>query len=66
VPIVPLAFIDSFKVLDQDGCEPLKVQLHYLSPIFYEEYKGLKTNEIAELVKSRIGEAIEKNLVPAG
>lgn len=65
-PIVPFAFIDSFKVLDQDGCDPLKVQLHYLQPIFYEEYKDLKTNEIAALVKSRIGEAIEKNLVPAG
>ena len=65
-PIVPLAFIDSFKVLDQDGCAPLKVQLHYLKPIFYDEYKDLKTNEIAELVKARIGEVIEKNLVVAG
>ena len=65
-PIVPLAFIDSFKVLDQDGCGPLKVQLHYLKPIFYEEYKDLKTSEIAELVKVRIGEAIQKNLVPVG
>ena len=66
VPIVPLAFIDSFKVLDQDGCAPLKVQLHYLKPIRYEEYKDLNTSEIAALVKSRIGEAIEKNLVPVG
>lgn len=65
-PIVPFAFVDSFKVLDQDGCAPLKVQLHYLKPIFYDEYKDLKTNEIAALVKARIGEAIEKNLVPVG
>lgn len=64
--IVPFAFIDSFKVLDQDGCAPLKVQLHYLEPIYYDEYKDLKTNEIATLVKSRIAEAIEKNLVPVG
>lgn len=64
--IVPFAFIDSYKVLDQDGCGPLKVQLHYLKPILYEEYKGMKTNEIAALVKSRIGEVIEKNLVVAG
>jgi len=63
--IVPFAFIDSFKVLDQDGCGPLKVQLHYLKPIAYEEYKDMKTNEIATLVKSRIGEVIEKNLVVA-
>ena len=65
-PIVPFAFIDSFKVLDQDGCGQLKVQLHYLKPIFYDEYKDLKTNEIAALVKSRISEVIEKNLVPVG
>ena len=32
-PIVPMAFIDSFKVLDQKGSQPLKVQLHYLHPI---------------------------------
>lgn len=60
--IVPFAFIDSFKVLDQDGCGPLKVQLHYLKPIPYDEYKDLKTSEIAELVKSRIADAIEKNI----
>ena len=65
-PIVPFAFIDSFKVLDQDGCAPLKVQLHYLKPIFYDEYKDLKTNEIAALVKARVSDAIEKNIVPAG
>lgn len=63
--IVPFAFIDSFKVLDEDGCEPLTVQLHYLEPIHYEEYKDLKTNEIAALVKSRIEEVIEKNIESA-
>ncbi|MBQ8519517.1 MAG: 1-acyl-sn-glycerol-3-phosphate acyltransferase [Agathobacter sp.] len=64
-PIVPFALIDSFKVLDQDGCDPLKVQLHYLEPIYYEEYKDLKSNEIAALVKERIGAAIEKNIEAA-
>ena len=34
-PIVPLAFIDSFKVLDQKGSAPVTVQLHYLKPIPY-------------------------------
>ena len=65
-PIVPMAFVDCFKVLDQDGCAPLKVQLHYLKPIFYDEYKDLKTSEIAALVKARVSEAIQKNLVPVG
>lgn len=65
VPIVPFALIDSFKVLDQDGCDPLKVQLHYLDPIPYEEYKNLNSNEVATLVKERVGIAINKNLQTA-
>ena len=60
-PIVPMAFIDSFKVLDQKGSDWVTVQLHYLKPITYEEYKDLKTVELAELVKSRIAETIEAN-----
>ncbi|MBR3811935.1 MAG: 1-acyl-sn-glycerol-3-phosphate acyltransferase [Agathobacter sp.] len=61
-PILPFAFIDSFRVLDEDGCHPLAVKLHYLQPIYYEEYKDMKTNEIAALVRSRIAEVIKKNL----
>lgn len=61
-PIVPMAFIDSFNVLDKKGSAPMVAQLHYLTPIPYEEYKDLKTAEIAELVKSRIAAAIEEHL----
>ncbi len=57
-PILPVAVVDSFKVLDQKGSKPVTVQIHYLKPIPYEEYKDLKTVEIAELVKSRIAEVV--------
>ena len=60
-PIIPFAFVDSFKVLDQKGSKPLSVQLHYLKPIPYEEYKDLKTVELADLVKSRIQAALDAN-----
>ena len=60
-PIIPFAFVDSFKVLDQKGSKPISVQLHYLSPIPYDEYKDLKTVELAELVKSRIQEVLDAN-----
>jgi len=60
-PIVPMAFIDSFRPLDEKGSHRLTVQLHYLTPICYEEYKDLKTTELAELVKSRIAATIEAN-----
>ena len=60
-PIVPIAFIDSFKVLDQKGVKPVTVQMHFLDPIPFEEYGSMKTVDIAELVKSRIAAVIEDN-----
>ena len=59
-PIVPIALVDSFKVLDQKGSKPLTVQLHYLEPIPYEQFQHMKTNEIADLVKSRIQEVLDR------
>ena len=61
-PIVPLCFIDSFKVLDQKGSKRVSVQMHYLKPIAYEEYKNLKTVDVAELVKSRIQAVLDANI----
>lgn len=61
-PIVPFALIDCFKVLDEKGSKPVKVQLHYLEPIYYEEYKDLSTNEIAAMVRERIGEVIKAHI----
>lgn len=62
VPVVPVAFIDCFKVLDQKGSQPLTVQIHYLPPILPEEYAGMKAAELAELVQGRIKECIEANI----
>ncbi len=60
-PIIPFAFIDSYHVLDKNGTAPMTVQLHFLEPITYEEYKSLKTVEIAALVKERIQNVIDEN-----
>ncbi len=60
-PIVPVAFVDCFKVLDQKGSKPVSVQMHYLTPIPYEEYKGMKTVELAALVKGRIQTALDQH-----
>lgn len=57
-PIVPCALIDSFKPFDEKSIKPVTVKLFYLSPIYYEEYKDMKTVEIAAEVKRRIEEAI--------
>ncbi len=60
-PVVPVAFVDSFKVLDQKNCKPVRVQLHYLKPIMPEEYEGMGTIELAKLVRDRIEETVKAN-----
>lgn len=59
-PIVPFVFINSHSVLEDKGIGPMTVQLHFLEPIPYEEYKPLKTVELAALVKGRIQEVLDK------
>ena len=61
-PIVPIAFVDSFKVLDQKGSKRLTVQIHYLKPIQYEEFAGMTATEVAALVKGRIQEKLDECL----
>ena len=60
-PVIPMAFIDSYKVLDEKGSKPVTVQLHYLKPVQYEEYKDMKAAELAALVKARIQACIDQN-----
>lgn len=60
-PILPIAFIDCFKVLDQKGCKPVSIQIHYLEPIPYEEYKDMNTVELARMVHDRIEAVVKAN-----
>ena len=59
-PVVPVAFINSFKVLDEKGCKPVTVQIHYLEPISSEEYEGMNTTELANLVRGKIEAVIKE------
>jgi len=61
-PILPIALVDSYKVLDEKGSKPVKLQLHYLKPIPYEEYEGMKPAEVAQLVRSRIEAKVKESL----
>lgn len=58
-PVVPVALIDSYKSFDTGSVAPLIVQVHFLEPIPYEEYKDMKSTEIAAEVKRRIEETIK-------
>lgn len=60
-PIVPVALIDSFKPFDTGSIKKIKVQIHILPPIYYDEYKDMKTTEIAREVRDRINRVIAEN-----
>ena len=60
-PIVPCALIDSFVPFDENSIRPVTVKIFYLEPLYYEEYKDMKTPEIAAEVKRRIDAVIEAN-----
>ena len=61
-PIVPVVLVDSYKVFN--GFYPTgimaKSEVHFLPPIQHEEYKDMKTREIAEVVKKRIQDKLEE------
>lgn len=61
-PIVPVAMIDSFKPFDTKSIRQVTVQVHFLKPLYYEEYKDMKTTEIASVVHDRIQKTINENI----
>ena len=61
-PIVPVALIDSYRVFNSFWMGPVKTQVHYLEPIYYEEYGNMKTHEIAAMVQDRITKKINEVL----
>lgn len=60
-PIVPVALIDSYKPFDENSIKKVVVQVHYLKPINYEEYKDMKSVEIAHMVREQIEKVIKEN-----
>ena len=61
-PIVPVAFVNSFIPIDQKGSSMVDVHLHYLDPIPFEDFKGMKTPDLAAMVKARIQAKIDEVL----
>ena len=59
-PIVPIALVDSYKAFDTGSVEKMTVHIHFLPPLTYEEYRDMKTTEIADEVKRRIETAISE------
>lgn len=53
-PIVPVAIWDSYKAFEGKSLKRVVTQVHFLSAIHYEEYAGMSTREISDMVKARI------------
>ena len=60
-PIVPIALVDSYKVYNSPHKGPVTTYAYFLDPIYYEEYKDMKTPEIAQKVENRIREKIREH-----
>ena len=61
-PIIPIALKNSFFIFDKGLHTSKPIEVHYLKPILYEEYKNLTTLEISLLVKERIRDEL---LIPS-
>ena len=59
-PIVPVCLYDTYKVYNVNSLKKVKCSVHYLDPIYYDEYKELGLKEISELVKERIQNKINE------
>ena len=61
-PIIPCAIMNAYIPFDENHTNPVTVKIFYLEPIYYEEYKNMKTTEIASEVKSRIEKKIAEKI----
>lgn len=53
-PIVPVALVDSYKPFGVNSLKPVTTQVHFLKPLYYEDYKDMTSKEIAEFVRQQI------------
>lgn len=61
-PIVPVAQIDCFKPFDVSSIKKQKVEIHFLEPLYPEQYVGLRTIQIADIVHDKIQQKINEKL----
>ena len=59
-PIVPVCLYDTYKVYGINSLKKVSCQVHFLDPIYYDEYKSMTKTALCELVKSRIQNKIDE------
>lgn len=63
-PIVPVALIDSYKPFGVNSIKPVTTQVHFLEPLYYEDYKEMNSIQISELVRTQIMDTINMMCSP--
>ncbi len=59
-PIVPVTLIDSYLAFNSFKLGAVTTKVIFMDPIYYDEYKDMKTHEIADMVRSRIIATMEE------
>ena len=63
MPIVPVVLVDTYKAFNSWQLSPVTAQVHFLPPIYYDEFKDMKTVQIAALVQERIQQKLNDILI---
>ncbi len=53
-PIVPVAIFDSYKAWNTSSFGKVITQVHFLEPMYYDDYKDMSTAEISLYIKTKI------------
>ena len=59
-PIVPVAIYDSHIPFDFNSLKKVTTQVCFMEPLYYEDYVNMTTQEISDLVKSRIENKLDE------
>ena len=59
-PIVPVCLYDTYKVYGINSLKKVSCQVHFLDPIYFDEYKNMTKTALCELAKSRIQNKIDE------
>lgn len=59
-PIVPVAIWDSYKPFGENSLKRVITEVHFLEAIPYQDFQGMKTQEIKDLVANRIAYELDR------
>ena len=61
VPIIPVTLIDSYLAFNSIKRGPIQTKVIFGKPLLYDDYKDLKTHEVADIVRNTIIATMEEH-----